>query len=693
MSLLTSRTRRAAAIGTVVLAAGSFGLAGCQFTPTPCPTSLYQPVTTFADGQPILNDCAVTLTSAADIASRRAQLVHFIWGDPGFPSTKLPASVDKNVPSPVAGLGNLQRVDTLHIAMDAGQVTVAHHFIPSSRKANRLVVLQQGHACTLNDSEALADEGYGMQRTINALLGDGYSVLALYMPHINDQLPDDCGHPTHDEMFQTLQTEGSVLKFFLEPIAVSLNYLQSRAVADQFPQYTDFSMTGLSGGGWTTVVYAAIDPRITLSVPVAGSLPLYLRFPASAGDTEQNLSTFYTLAGYPDLHVMGSFGAGRRQVQVLNRRDDCCFGEQFHRADLTGMSFDRATHSYEWRVRQKLAALGSGSFRFEMDEPPPAHMISWSNIANVILAELNGDRRLVGSNSSTDAFVRGKNGNLWHFGASGWEDLHISLVGTPAAVGGTNEPFQVFYRDTTNHLMRAYVGARGWTESGMGGDVITTDPVVATAGPGQFDVVALGIDYTPYHWWWNGTAVSREHVSTTRGLGPPALVATSGRIDIYLRGFDRALWHVRKVGAAVFEERVGGTMSDVPTAVTTNDAGARVQHVFVHGQDNRIWEASSTDDGPWQWALIAPAGMTDRFVGSPTANTTGETVIVLARTTSGSVGLLRHDPAATWSYANVGGTVVDSLTPAGTTAWAHGSDGNLMFFDGTQWIAEGGQFD
>ena len=173
--------------------------------------------------------------------------------------------------------------------MDAGQVGLAYHFIPLNRKANRLVVLHQGHACTFDDSGGLNDEGNGMQRTINSLLSDGYSVLAVYMQHMNYVLPNDCGVPSHDEMFQTLHTEGSVMKFFLEPVAVSLNYLQTQSVADQFPRYQDFSMIGLSGGGWTTVVYAAIDPRIKLSFPVAGSLPLYLRFPASEGDTEQNL--------------------------------------------------------------------------------------------------------------------------------------------------------------------------------------------------------------------------------------------------------------------------------------------------------------------------------------------------------------------------------------------------------------------
>ncbi len=97
--------------------------------PKPCPIDLYQPIATFADGQEILNDCEITIDTVAELTSRRAELIRFIWGDDGFPSTKLPASVDKNVPSPVAGLANLERVDTLHISMDAGQSRYARALV------------------------------------------------------------------------------------------------------------------------------------------------------------------------------------------------------------------------------------------------------------------------------------------------------------------------------------------------------------------------------------------------------------------------------------------------------------------------------------------------------------------------------------------------------------------------------------
>lgn len=42
---------------------------------------------------------------------------------------------------------------------------------------------------------------------------------------------------------------------------------------------------GKSGGGWTTTVSAALDPRIRVSFPIAGSIPL--NFQHTSWDFEQ----------------------------------------------------------------------------------------------------------------------------------------------------------------------------------------------------------------------------------------------------------------------------------------------------------------------------------------------------------------------------------------------------------------------
>lgn len=75
-------------------------------------------------------------------------------------------------------------------------------------------------------------------------------------------------------------------------------------------------MMGLSGGGWTTVLYAALDPRIMRSYPVAGSWPIYLRFasPRDWGDYEETIPELYKTVNYLEMYILGSYGEGRKQL-------------------------------------------------------------------------------------------------------------------------------------------------------------------------------------------------------------------------------------------------------------------------------------------------------------------------------------------------------------------------------------------
>jgi hypothetical protein len=125
---------------------------------------------------------------------------------------------------------------------------------------------------------------------------------------------------------------------------------------------------------------------------VAGTIPLYLRSGGSIGDREQFEPSFYSIAGYPDLYVLGAYGPGRKQVQILVRRDDCCFGEAQHDAKATGLAYSDAMREYEARVRGAIAGLGRGSFRLELDETAPSHMISHYAIECVILPQLRAAR-------------------------------------------------------------------------------------------------------------------------------------------------------------------------------------------------------------------------------------------------------------------------------------------------------------
>ncbi|HUS08347.1 MAG TPA: SGNH/GDSL hydrolase family protein, partial [Bryobacteraceae bacterium] len=323
---------------------------------------------------PVLVDDRTISTSLDNAKQKRQEIIRYIWGEAGFPRTK-PAAIEKNAASPVKDLKNAAGVETFTIRMDADQENTTHHFIPK-RKNGRLVVLQHGHACTFDDAQD--PRGYGMASAIDTLLGEGYGVLAAYMPHMR---PGDCRTVPHGQMFDLALKSGSQLKFFLEPVAISLNELKGR--------YKEIHMAGLSGGGWTTTLYAAVDPSIRLSFPVAGSIPLYLRTGSSVGDKEQYLEEFYSFAGYPDLYLLGTDRPGRRQIQILNRHDDCCFGEAQHKTARTGLAYEPAMRVYEKKVQQ--AAGSPGRFRLEIDDSSPRHMIS-GNAVQIMLREMQQAR-------------------------------------------------------------------------------------------------------------------------------------------------------------------------------------------------------------------------------------------------------------------------------------------------------------
>ncbi len=331
----------------------------------------------------LVDDRTITVHSAREAAAKRRTMIQYLWGEAGFPGRRLPDQVVTNVASPVSQLTNLARVDEFRIDMAPGLQGLAYHFIPA-RPNRELVVVHHGHGCTLNDDPGPADKGFGLQRTLCALLREGYGALGVFMPHMR---PGDCTGG-HDLMFQMTNVTGSPIKFFLEPTAVSLNYLKTRSRRGAFPSYRAFHMIGLSGGGWTTTVYAAVDPTIRCSFPVAGTIPLYLRSGGSVGDREQFEPSFYRIAGYPDLYVLGTDRPGRRQVQILLRRDDCCFGQAQHDAKATGLPYADAMRQYESLVRPVVSEVGGGSFRLDIDETAPSHMISHYAIEQVILPEL-----------------------------------------------------------------------------------------------------------------------------------------------------------------------------------------------------------------------------------------------------------------------------------------------------------------
>ena len=110
---------------------------------------------------------------------------------------------------------------------------------------------------------------------------------------------------------------------------LSVFYLAMRGGLDVLVDYptTDqqrVGMTGLSGGGWQTILLSALDTRISLAVPNAGYIDLHNRLAhrADIGDLEQNPTDLVSIADYTHLTAML---APRPALLLYNEKDDCCF--------------------------------------------------------------------------------------------------------------------------------------------------------------------------------------------------------------------------------------------------------------------------------------------------------------------------------------------------------------------------------
>lgn len=300
----------------------------------------------------------IDISGPRGVTNKRRALIRYIWMRKGFPSDKLPSKVEKDITDErYAELfsAGLKRIDKLTIEMDYGLNSVVYHLIPEEANG-KLFIYHQGHR---------GDFIQGKD-TIKALLDKGYSVMAFSMPLLgmNNQPVVDLDRfgkfhlVKHDHM----KLLKSPIRFFIEPIVVAINYGKKLG-------YEQVNMIGISGGGWTTTVCAAVDTRIRHSYPVAGTLPLYLRSDSQRdwGDYEQTLPDLYNIANYLELYVLGAYGKGRVQIQLLNKYDSCCFA---------GIKY----RTYEQTMKEVMHSLGKGKFEVFLDDSHKDHKISTESL-------------------------------------------------------------------------------------------------------------------------------------------------------------------------------------------------------------------------------------------------------------------------------------------------------------------------
>src|SRR5215469_5822466 len=110
------------------------------------------------------------------------------------------------------------------------------------------------------------------------------------------------------------------LGFFYLLIRRGLDFLASLPNTDS----TRIGATGLSGGGWQTILISSLDERVKVMVEVAGigSLESNLTRPTDSSDIEEDATDLMMGFDYPFLVAMR---APRPTLLIHNEQDDCCF--------------------------------------------------------------------------------------------------------------------------------------------------------------------------------------------------------------------------------------------------------------------------------------------------------------------------------------------------------------------------------
>ena len=176
-----------------------------------------------------------------------------------------------------------------------------------------------------------------------------------------------------------------------------LDYLEAHPNADR----SRLAVTGLSGGGWQTIVLSALDERVAVSIPVAGYCDMSLRIarPPDTGDYEQNATDMLTLADYPQLTALR---APRPTLLVYNAEDDCCFraplvkhalydaNRRFFPEDRLAWheNLDPADHNYQFDNRMAAYRFLAKHFRLKAPESEePAELLSFDQMKVGLPAE------------------------------------------------------------------------------------------------------------------------------------------------------------------------------------------------------------------------------------------------------------------------------------------------------------------
>eukprot|EP00658_Telonema_sp_P-2_P072572 TRINITY_DN61697_c0_g1_i2.p1 TRINITY_DN61697_c0_g1~~TRINITY_DN61697_c0_g1_i2.p1 ORF type:complete len:380 (-),score=71.73 TRINITY_DN61697_c0_g1_i2:218-1357(-) len=253
--------------------------------------------------------------------SRRASMIEAVWGyDAGLPPRATPDTITK---TNVTGVSQLEwnlgspGPNAPAIISKVYEVRKA----PGGGRAPRAFLLHHGHSLAPEPSGNWYDH-YNMSGFLGDMADADVYILSMPLYGCNAI----AGIRSSHSWFQQFERPGnspivnssSTLRYFLEPVVLTANYAFSLG-------YESVSLTGKSGGGWTTTLVAAMDTRLHLTIPDAGSIPF--EFNHTSWDYEQLplRGELYARCDYTCMYILAGLEPGRLSVQVLHEDDPCCF--------------------------------------------------------------------------------------------------------------------------------------------------------------------------------------------------------------------------------------------------------------------------------------------------------------------------------------------------------------------------------
>lgn len=312
---------------------------------------------------------------SSNIQNIRDEISDNFFGDEIIPAFELlDSSASKSLLSVAYPPEHMGRLEVGIVRLKHG--FTSRIFIIHPAKDNGLnipIIYHSGHGYGVFREDALVNfDG----ATISRFLSTGFTIIGIDMPFFGENK-----HPSsviehsvvrrtsgHDDLFFL----DHPFYYFLAPIKSAIDYLQVNR------NWNEFVMYGLSGGGWATTLYSAIDTRIRLSFPVAGSIPIPLRQPFEIGDVEQYYPPFFTQFNYSTLYFLGAAGVGRKQYQILIKKDQCCF---------------RYDGGLLWEKQVDSALINShlpGTYDFLFDTATDSHRISMLAVDSIQAIIING---------------------------------------------------------------------------------------------------------------------------------------------------------------------------------------------------------------------------------------------------------------------------------------------------------------